>query len=253
MREERRIPGQGRTVVVVPCFNERARLDVERFRDFVEREPDTEVLFVDDGSTDGTGALLRDVTAASEGLFLLSLPENRGKAEAVRQGILHGLDAGADFIGYWDADLSTPLDEVPRLTAHLQANPALLAVIGSRVMLLGRRIERNPWRHYVGRVFATGASLALGLPVYDTQCGAKLFRATDAVRSAFSTPFSDRWVFDVELIGRITDAAGGAPGDVVHEWPLTEWRDVEGSKVGLADGLRAWWAIVRLWIRRRSR
>jgi hypothetical protein len=105
--------------------------------------------------------------------------------------------------------------------------------------LLGRTIERNAVRHYVGRIFATAASLTLGLPVYDTQCGAKLFRVSPATKCLFDQPFLTRWLFDVEILARIIQryARGldGRPDDIVCEFPLPEWREVPGSKVKALD------------------
>ena len=108
------------------------------------------------------------------------------------------------------------------------------AAIGSRVALLGRRIERRAARHYLGRVFATLASAALQLPVYDTQCGAKVFRAGPALTATLAEPFISRWAFDVEIIGRLAcghPLASQANQPWIIEVPLREWRDVGASKL----------------------
>jgi hypothetical protein len=103
---------------------------------------------------------------------------------------------------------------------------------------MGRTIERRLWRHYLGRLFATAASLVLDLPVYDTQCGAKLFRATPLLSRVFETPFNARWVFDVEIIARFMELHPRGPDRVataLYELPLRQWIDVHGSKVRPID------------------
>ncbi len=208
---------------------------------------------MDDGSTDDTGRVLEELRAeAPERIDLLPIHENRGKAEAVRCGMLRALDSAPDYAGYWDADLATPLGEVPGFVARLRADATLELVMGARVKLLGRTIVRNPARHYLGRVFATCVSVMLRLAVYDTQCGAKLFRADRALlEPLFGEPFRSTWIFDVEilarLIRRLREQGGPAVEDVVYEYPLTTWRDVEGSKVRGADFLRAAFELANIW------
>lgn len=222
-----------RTTIVVPCYNEAARLRPAGFQPLYDRAATT-VLFVNDGSTDATADRLAEVAAAEPRARVLSLPANGGKAEAVRQGLLAALADGAEIVGYLDADLATPAEEMVRLLEILD-DTAADAVLGARVALLGHDIQRNAARHYLGRVFATGASVVLGLPVYDTQCGAKLFRRGAGLERALAEPFCSRWAFDVELLGRLL--AEGAPKIV--EVPLHVWHDVEGSTLRWPQMLRA--------------
>ena len=220
-----------RVTVVVPCYNEEKRLDVAAFRSF----SDADFLFVNDGSTDGTLDLLR-----SSNLNVLDLERNSGKAEAVRRGIVQAIADGADIVGFWDADLATPLDEIPSFLEIFASRPNIEMVLGARVRLLGRDIQRHASRHYFGRVGATLISQTLGLAVYDTQCGAKLFRVNDTMREIFATPFLSRWIFDVELIARFLQLR--SRNDVVHaiyELPIRTWHDVAGSKVKSRDFIRA--------------
>jgi glycosyltransferase involved in cell wall biosynthesis len=241
-------------VIVVPCFNEAERLPVGAFKDFFASRPNIHFVFVDDGSTDGTKAVISQlVESRPEGTSLLVLPHNAGKAEAVRRGLVEAFKTAAEFIGFWDADLATPLDAIPQLCQVMRDNPDLLMVFGSRVRLLGREIERRSVRHYAGRVFATVASQLLGIPVYDTQCGAKLFRRDSVVERIIQEPFRTRWVFDVELIARLlrtlgADAAEQAR-DLIYEYPLYEWRDVAGSKLRTRDLVRVAVDMMRIWRR----
>jgi hypothetical protein len=109
--------------------------------------------------------------------------------------------------------------------------------MGARVAMSGRRIERRQWRHFLGRIFATMASIVLRAGIYDTQCGAKIFRSSQALRSALGKPFISRWVFDVELLGRLIGDGGLGEGAII-EVPLRRWTDVDGSKLGPLDMAR---------------
>jgi glycosyltransferase involved in cell wall biosynthesis len=162
--------------------------------------------------------------------MVLDLRQNGGKAEAVRQGVQASLEwKPFDFVGYFDADLSTPLREIPYILSHF--NEATDVAFGSRVKRLGTVIERNPARHYLGRVFSTFSSLILDIPVYDTQCGAKIFRSETA-RRIFADPFLTRWLFDIELFGRmILESGRDSMGQRAIEVPLHQWVEVGKSKL----------------------
>ncbi len=227
----------------MPCYNEAERLDSERFRSFADGGL-TRFLFVDDGSSDATGSILTElVGTAPERLGLLTLERNRGKAEAVRRGLLEALRESPGAVGYWDADLATPLSAIPALCGVLDERPEVQMVLGSRVKLMGREIERHAHRHYLGRVFATAASLILRLPVYDTQCGAKVLRTTDRLTQILQEPFRANWTFDVELLARFlwSDPKESLPDPqrTIYEYPLPVWRDAGGSKLHVSDYPRA--------------
>jgi len=240
LRKEDRSAGR-LPLVVIPCYNEERRLDLARLASLAE-SGHVHLLFVDDGSTDGTSVALSRLEATANNVEVLQLPRNVGKAEAIRCGLVYGVDAGAEVVGYYDADLATPPEELLRMLALLERRPDLAFVLAARVALLGRRIKRRARRHYLGRVFATMASLILRIPVYDTQCGAKVFRVTPAVREAINAPFRSSWVFDVELIGRLlhgTSTVEPVPLRAFEEMPLREWRDVSGSRLRFVDMVHA--------------
>ena len=229
-----------RAVIVVTCFNEAARLDARRFLSFVAQDRSTNFLFVNDGSQDCTLELLEGLHHANPYRFsFLHLARNRGKAEAIRQGILLALESTPAYVGYWDADLATPLDEIPEFFRVLDGRAEIQLVMGTRLPLLGRKIQRRPLRRILGRLFARTASLALGVPVYDSQCGAKLFRASDDLRYVFQRPLISRWIIDVEILARLK-CLRRSNGDesfsrCLYELPLGRWRDVAGSKLRASD------------------
>lgn len=228
-------------ILVVPCFNEEQRLPLDALREFRIDGVGLEILFVNDGSTDGTLRVLQSLADEAPGRFsVLNLERNSGKAEAVRRGMVEALSRRPDLAGFWDADLATPLSEIPGFLDVFASRPEIEMVFAARVRLLGRSISRNPARHYFGRVGATLISSSLGLAVYDTQCGAKLFRAGDTMHEIFATPFLSRWIFDVEIIARLVRQRGReAAARAIYELPITVWHDVKGSKVRSTDFFRA--------------
>jgi dolichyl-phosphate beta-glucosyltransferase len=239
------------TIVVVPCYNESRRLDTEAVLRLVDTEPRVSLLFVNDGSTDSTADVLESLRGARpDRIAWFSLERNSGKTEAVRRGVVAALEQNPAFVAYWDADLSTPFDMVPVFLAELDRRPDLLGVLGSRIRRLGADIRRRPLRHYAGRIFATLASAVLGMAVYDTQCGAKMFRATDSLRRAFAEPFHTRWILDVEMLARLRVELGAAElAGRLFEVPLPYWRDVAGSKLTMGQGAAAFVDLARIWRR----
>jgi glycosyltransferase involved in cell wall biosynthesis len=230
-----------RAVIVVPCYNEEHRLDLDAFRRFRLEGHDVEFLFVNDGSSDATLSRLESIRAEDPSRFhVLDLGTNRGKADAVRRGIIEAISLRPDFTGFWDADLATPLTELPSFFDVFAARPGIAMVFAARVRLLGRSISRRASRHYVGRVGATLISTSLGLAVYDTQCGAKLFRMSGDLAHVFEKPFLSRWIFDVEIIARFVQLWGrDVAARSIYELPITQWHDVKGSKVKSQDFVRA--------------
>ncbi len=230
-------------IIVIPCYNEERRLDTAKIIKFAADNRNICFLMVNDGSTDKTVQLLAKMAEGNDRqISCLDLPRNMGKADAVRQGVVAAFRQGADFVGYWDADLATPLYEINNLVQYLVADSSKLMAFGSRIRLLNRRIARKSSRHYLGRIFATIASLVLRVSIYDTQCGAKLFRNTRKMRGVFSEKFISRWIFDVEIFARCVVGLKGSSlrlSDTAVEHPLMEWCDVPGSKLKIIDFLQS--------------
>lgn len=213
---------------------------------------------MDDGSKDNTVELLNKFAQQNPArVYVHSYPDNKGKAAAVQTGMKYALDKFSfELIGYWDADLAVALNEISRMRNIFETRKDLQCLLGARVKLLGYRIVRKPWRHYLGRVFATAASVLLGLPVYDTQCGAKLFRR-ECAAAAFVTPFITTWIFDVELIQRIKkwlvmvkQARKEQLENYINELPVLAWQEVAGSKIKPRHYLLAIADFVKLFLRR---
>ncbi|MCB0414919.1 MAG: glycosyltransferase [Bdellovibrionales bacterium] len=223
--------------VVVPCYNEFNRLPEEKFIQFVQANSDIQVLFVNDGSKDQTIDKLKALSKSSSLLNYLDLERNQGKAEAVRQGLNHAIKKlSVDVVAYWDADLATPLESILLFKQQLLVSPHLKIVIGSRIKRLGSHIYRKKIRHYLGRVFATVASIVLKVGVYDTQCGAKMFRVTKELSASLEKPFLTKWVFDVELFARLLTYMDVEEFEgMTYEYPLPSWKDVGESKVKFYD------------------
>lgn len=222
--------------IIVPCYNEAKRLPAADFLLFLDGHPEVSICLVDDGSSDTTLQTLKALRAQRpQQVVVLPVSPNGGKAAAVRAGVLFAAKQETwPILGFWDADLSTPLSEVDRLVAVLAGDPACRLAMGSRVKRLGANIDRRVARHVLGRIFAACATGILGMPVYDSQCGAKLFRR-DAVGTLFEKPFLTRWLFDIEMLARLRNDVGVEAMHTACEVPLLRWREVGGSKLRLRE------------------
>ncbi|MCX8081223.1 MAG: glycosyltransferase [Bacteroidia bacterium] len=236
-----------KTIIVVPCFNEASRIDLDAFVKFLNHQPDVFFFFINDGSTDNTSDLIKNYFQNHQTVKVFDLDKNYGKAEAVRHGMLKALNEETAYVGFWDADLSTPLCEIKKFLNVFTLNPSLNLVIGSRVKRLGSDIKRKVLRHYLGRIFSTFASWLTGIEVYDSQCGAKIFRK-DIVEVLFSTPFVTRWIFDLEILVRYYQFNGGKNFYLTSfEYPLNVWHEKAGSKLKLKHMLLAPFDLIKIW------
>ena len=228
--------------LVIPCFNEAERLSKADFLDALGRWPWVSFCFVDDGSTDSTAEKIAHLERLSPSVRVLYLPKNMGKAEAVRAGVRYLCkNACADYIGFWDADLATSLDEIPSFMRLFAERPHIKAVIGSRWPHLGGSIQRNQTRKLTGWVAKSIIRRILKAQVWDTQCGAKIFSRSLA-EEIFDSPFRTKWLFDIELLMRI---GCRRLSDLAVEHPVHAWSDVPGSKLGI-DAIADFITLIKL-------
>jgi dolichyl-phosphate beta-glucosyltransferase len=233
---------------LIPAYNEADRLGatLSQVLAYLSQQPyPSEVLVIDDGSTDGTLAIAEKCFAAHHGQSqvvarVLSYTPNRGKGYAVRQGMLAAQGAIALFS---DADLSTPIEELPKLLDPVVAGEYDV-VFGSRSLNRSLVGQRQPWmREQSGRLFNLVVRATTGMPYVDTQCGFKAFRLA-VCRPIAEGAKLDRFGFDVELLFLAYKA-----GLRLHEQPV-RWNDATGSKVSMLAGLHGF---QELWSLRRWR
>jgi len=244
---------ENKLTLIIPCYNEEKRLPFAQFEQFAATRPDVRFIFVDDGSKDTTRALLDTFCKRMGEIFpgsarYLALPENMGKSGAVRAGMLNYLENSNEneTVGFLDADLATPPGETLRMLDILDKHQRFRCVIGSRLPLLGSRIERNFARQFISRVITLTIRCYLGFPVRDTQCGAKIFRRCE-VGAVFAEPFVSRWLFDVEIFMRLKKLhAGINPAEYICELPLIEWRDIKGTNLRFYHGGKIFLELVRI-------
>jgi glycosyltransferase involved in cell wall biosynthesis len=225
--------------IVLPAYNEGERLaaSLEKILAYAARRGWTaEIIVVNDGSSDNTCEIVRNLASSYPMLRLLENPGNRGKGYSVRNGMLH---ATGDILLFSDADLSSPIEETEKLFAAIGAGADV--AIGSRWIDAKLQIRRQPLhRRLLGRIFNLALRVILGLEWKDTQCGFKAFRRP-AAEAIFPLQRIERWGFDPELLylAKRLDLK-------ISEVPVS-WSHREGTRISpFRDGVRMFWELLRI-------
>ena len=221
-----------KVVIIIPCYNEAERLDANKFIDYLSQNTHLHFIFVDDGSTDNTNLIINQIISKFYSLVsLLKNGTNKGKAESVRLGVIESYKMDPDYVGFLDADLATPIEEIDNFLKIFKKDKTKDVVFASRIQLIGNEIKRKFFRHFIGRIFATCVSLLLKIQIYDTQCGAKIF-SKKICEAIFVERFISPWLFDVELFARLKNIYGMEETiQMSYEHPISKWIDIDGSKV----------------------
>jgi glycosyltransferase involved in cell wall biosynthesis len=225
--------------IVIPAYNEGERLrpTLESVLTYIHQHRwDAEIIVVDDGSRDNTAKVVEEFAERDPVVQLLENPTNRGKGYSVANGMLHARGA---FLVFSDADLSSPMEELPKLLYALTQGADL--AIGSRWLRAELQTQRQSLpRQLLGRIFNGLLRIILGLQFKDTQCGFKAFTRRSA-RTIFPLQRIERWGFDSEIL-----FLANKFGFRVEEVPV-RWADKPGTHIHpLADGLRMLEEMVRV-------
>ncbi|MEP3837630.1 MAG: response regulator [Algibacter sp.] len=225
--------------VVIPCYNEEERLLSKEFHDFVDSNLGYHLCFVNDGSTDKTLDVLNTLKKGRENnISVYNCEKNGGKAEAVRQGVLHlAKDPQLDYIGYLDADLSTDFRDFDDLVKTIETSNFKI-VSGSRMSRMGANITKESARKIISKTINLIIRTILGMPFNDTQCGAKIMDK-DIANLVFKDSFITRWIFDVEIFIRMRKHYGKKKAiSYICEQPLKRWIHADGSKLSMKDSVK---------------
>jgi glycosyltransferase involved in cell wall biosynthesis len=233
-------------VIVIPCYNESSRLKIDDFTLFLQHHKEVLLCFVNDGSSDNTDTVIKQFNASFiENSTLLSLEKNKGKAEAVRQGVLFS-NKNFSFkkIAYLDADLATSLEECYKISNQIKEKTVF--AYGSRISKIDNNIDRKKYRFFIGRFIATLISIQLDLTVYDTQCGCKVFKK-EITSAIFKEQFISKWLFDVEIFHRLIEIFGKQEmSKICKEEPLNSWVDTDDSRLKMTYFFKLWFDLLSI-------
>lgn len=222
--------------IIVPCFNEERRICTSSFIEFANAHDNINFIFVNDGSTDNTMDVLRQMNSITPKCTFIDMETNQGKASAVREGMLHAHSQGYSLMGYLDADLTIPLDTAKEMIDTLKEKNVEF-IFASRTKRFKKKKGQNFFRQTVGHTFSLLSRTAIQMPVKDTQCGAKFFTSA-SVPVLFDAKFISKWIFDVEIFFRFKDHFNESANRSFYEFPLDYWEDNNDSKVKFKDYLK---------------
>ena len=215
------------SALVVPVFNESSRWNAEYWRQI--QSGGVSLFFVNDGSSDNTSQILNEI----EGVVVLNLPKNVGKAEAVRIGMLHAADPGYTFTWFGLIDADGAFDGLAVLSNINRSSHffvfGFMAILTSRVKLSGRQIERTALRHVIGRIIGSLLAYAYKPFPYDSQCGFKLYKCNEKFYNSLLYRSETRWFFELEHFSNYFSTTT----EILKVWeePLNAWSEIPGSKI----------------------
>ncbi len=225
--------------IVIPCYNEESRLRGDSFRKIVDKKLGYHLCFVNDGSKDRTLDVLKEIAKGKEDyISVYDCAQNGGKAEAVRQGILHlTKDPQIDYFGYLDADLSTNFADFEDLVNTI-TNSEYKIVAGSRMARMGANIAKEGGRAIISKSINLLIRNILGMSFNDTQCGAKVM-TREIAEHMFNEKFMTSWLFDVEIFLRMKKYFGlDSVKQYICEQPLKRWVHEDGSHLSMKDSVK---------------
>jgi len=239
-------------IVVVPCHNESKRFNPGLLKQAV-KQTNTNFLFVNDGSTDNgaTLNLLDDLKKRFHGrVDFISLEKNKGKAGAVREGILAALEREPKHVGFFDADGAVPFAQSRQMSDIFAQSKDARVVIATRSRLAGRDVDRTSMKYLSQTIISNMANVLFSPKVEDTQCGAKMIKSSQ-LRQVITEPFNVNWIFDIELLTRLSRLLENINNKRwLFEYPVPRWKEVGGSTrkpSSYADALKDYFRLLKLY------
>jgi dolichyl-phosphate beta-glucosyltransferase len=217
--------------IVIPCFNEEKRFNLDYWEKLLQSQNSSQWLFVNDGSTDATLEILQSLNNIN--VEILNIDKNVGKGEAIRIGFLHLAKKTnpPSLLGFIDCDGAFEIQDIEHMielsTQLIDQEFKYDMFLPSRVSLAGRFIKRSKLRHYLGRIIVSYLCLGWNSAPYDTQCGFKIFKLDNNFKKVIASNFQSRWFFDIEIILYLIKLGSNR----IWEEPLNYWKDISGSKI----------------------
>jgi glycosyltransferase involved in cell wall biosynthesis len=230
--------------IIVPCYNEELRFDLNYFKSLNKKllKYGVELVFVNDGSTDGTLDILKQVSFKPR---ILNLKKNVGKAEAIRKAMIQEIKINNKILfGYLDSDAAFDSNDISTFVNNFISNKKLQnykILSAARVKLAGISIKRKTYRHVIGRLISTILNLGFENKVYDPQSGFKLFRRSNELIEAFAQPFATRWFIDMEIMNHYKYHENS-----IIEMPVSSWVDTPGSKIVIKEYFRIFFELTKI-------